>query len=199
MSTSPPRPMRPVSHLEHLPPSRAAATRRAERPHVELAALAPSHAPALERYFNALSDEARTFRFLGPTPHVPLAWARVFCRTDGERHLGWAAVRGEVVVGECQLAGGAGDGSRAEFALSVADGYRGQGIGRLLLATLAGAAARRGIEVLGFVADARNTTMLAWMASRGARWATQGGVVTGWLRTADAHAEAEAPRASRAA
>jgi len=178
------------------PPARPVRLRRppaaVRRAPLELVVLGPSHVPALTRYFDALSDQARAFRFLQATSQVSPAGVRVLCRPDGERHLAWAAVRGGVIVGECQLARCAAVGHSgpwpatagcAEFALSVAEGSRGEGIGRFLLAAAAAAAARRGIGTLAFTADAGNARMLAWMAARGGRWTTHAGVATGWLRT----------------
>jgi acetyltransferase len=150
---------------------------------VQLVPLAAAHADAMARYLDALSDRSRAYRFLAAAPAARPAWARQLCGTDGVRHLGFVAVRGGALVGECQLACDPhGPPASAEFALSVADALQGRGIGRALLGALADAAERRGLGTLTFEADAGNARMLGWMARCGARWSGRSGLVRGSLR-----------------
>jgi acyl-CoA synthetase (NDP forming)/ribosomal protein S18 acetylase RimI-like enzyme len=99
---------------------------------------------ALGAFYGALSPESRSFRFFAAPADVAEVAKRLVI-SNYESQLGLVAVAsGEIVGHGLYIVTG---GRRAEMGLAVADTFQGRGLGLLLVAQLAGAAARAGIEV----------------------------------------------------
>src|SRR4029077_19444628 len=80
--------------------------------------------------------EARYKRFFGPLRELPPAELDRVIHLDPPDQLGLIAqTRADGVIGEARYALSP-DRRECEFALSVADGWHGKGVGRLLLADL---------------------------------------------------------------
>lgn len=125
-----------------------------------LRTLGAAEAPLLVAHIAALAPASRHSRFLGGVNRITEAEALRLIAGPGVFALaGLVETGGEMMmVGEAVCAFGS-DG-RAEFALSVADAWQGQGIGRALVASLARRAVPRARFLHGEVLQG-NRRMLA--------------------------------------
>ena len=108
----------------------------------------PEDAPALQRAFAAQAPEDRKLRLLSAIPRLPDRMALRFCTVDGVRDFALVWVPEDAPD---TLAGGARlmrdpDGESAEFAVSVASGLKGHGLGRKALETVMELGAEQGIR-----------------------------------------------------
>ena len=123
-------------------------------------------APALQRFYEALSIESRALRFLGSASMLDARRSAAFCDPDHAHREGFVAVvdegtAHEDVVGHLCLEPDGEDS--AELAIAVADAYQGQGIGRrLVLAAVDWAqhAGMRRLDATAFVTNARIVRLL---------------------------------------
>lgn len=124
----------------------------------------PDDAPALGRMIESLSPLARRWRFHGTINGLSPGRLREMTQVDGHRRialLGTVAHEGgELLVADVRCATDASD-SAAEFAIVVAEGWRGLGIARRGLAALREAAAAEGLRWLYGHVLADNLAMLA--------------------------------------
>src|SRR4051795_210307 len=108
----------------------------------------PDDAPALERFYEALSDESRRRRFFACTRGLSHPPATQFCCPDHVHREGFVAVAGlgdaSRIVGHVCLEP-ARDGT-AEIAIAVADELQGRGIGGALLDAAVAWALEAGID-----------------------------------------------------
>jgi GNAT superfamily N-acetyltransferase len=99
-----------------------------------------------------LSLGSRQRRFHIGLRELPAEWLQRMTRPDTRRELVLLATvpqgEGERCVGEARYVVSEAFGSAREFALAVADGWQGQGLGRALLRSLDCHAARSGVEQL---------------------------------------------------
>lgn len=118
---------------------------------VTLRPVLPQDGDLVEQFFRELSPEARRNRFLGSLQEVPTSLLDRLMRVDYSSHLALLAEvfsdGAEVMIGEARYVLDA-DRRSAEFAIAVADGWQGQGIGRRLLTQVSCRAAADGIERL---------------------------------------------------
>jgi acetyltransferase len=116
-------------------------------------------------FFRTLSAEDRYLRFMARLPGLTDEMAQRFANVDHRRHLALLAcvsVGGrETMIGEARCIIDGKEPSTGEFAVAVAGGWQGLGLGRILLARLITHAAASGISRL--VADtlACNAGMIA--------------------------------------
>lgn len=110
----------------------------------------------LRAMFRRLSPETIYLRFQMPYRRTPEALAVHLARHAGGRSV--VAVAGGEIVGHAMYAGEAR--GEAEAAVVVEDAWQSRGIGKRLLAELAGLAAGRGIEALTGVALGENRRVL---------------------------------------
>lgn len=164
---------RPYRETLRLPDGREVLLRGARR----------SDAPRLQAFFADLSGRSRVLRFHGGVSRLPDSVARTFTTQVRHRHVAIVALSGthdgvERLVAEARYAVDQELAGRAEFALTVADHWQGQGLGRALLQRLAAHAAMEGFSQLeGRVMDG-NAPMLALLRSVGAQVRREpGGVV----------------------
>lgn len=101
--------------------------------------IGPRDAGVLQAYVRGLSPDSRYHRFLGALRELPPAELDRVIHLDRKYELALLAeahVDGApFVIGEARYALAA-DRFECEFALSVADGWRGKGLGRLLVADI---------------------------------------------------------------
>lgn len=149
MSATPPRAGRPADTLRV--PLRNGAR-------VAIRLLVDADRPALERFLEGLSLQARRFRFFtGGVDPGRMAGA---IGAGGPDRFGLVALDEDgAVVGHALCIELGGD--RAELAVEVADGLHGQGLGTILLERLAQEAERRGVRTLVAEVLPENREMLA--------------------------------------
>lgn len=140
----------------------------------------PADAPALQALVEALPAQDRRWRFHGAVRSLP-ADALVRLATDaaaGQVALAAFTAGSSMprLVAEVRCAA-VPDGDDAEFALTVAAGWRRQGIGAHCLAALQRVAAQRGLRWLHGRVLADNAPMLALLRRCGFRCTPRGALV----------------------
>ena len=122
---------------------------------VHIRAMGPSDEAEFLQAFERLSHHARYMRFMHVVREPNVDRLRQVLASFPEKGIGLvatvAAADGLDIVGSA-VAVLTGDGSRAEFAITVADDFGGTGLATTLMKTLIDAARRRGLaELEGFV------------------------------------------------
>jgi acetate---CoA ligase (ADP-forming) len=117
---------------------------------VRVRPVTPGDRQDLFEFLQGMSLESRRLRFFTGAPDLRSAarWAATSAGRDG---VGLVATTGDPATIVAHAAYERIDGDRAEVAFEVADSLRGQGLGTILMAHLAGAARERGVSE--FVAD----------------------------------------------
>jgi RimJ/RimL family protein N-acetyltransferase len=112
----------------------------------------PDDAPMIDAFVQQLSLASRQRRFHAAIRALPEEWLQRMTHPDAERELALVAtvrVNGvEHCVGEARYALTPDEPHHREFALVVADGWQGRGIGRSMLRGLDRHAARHGVSCL---------------------------------------------------
>ncbi len=136
--------------------------------------LRPLHhgdAPALQAFFAGLSPQSRLQRFHGAVNRLPENALRHLTTQVAQRHVALVALAhtddgARALLAEARYAVAAN--GEAEFALSVADAWQGQGLGRALLQRLAVHARASGlVHLVGSILPG-NEAMLGLMRAAGA-------------------------------
>jgi RimJ/RimL family protein N-acetyltransferase len=108
----------------------------------------PQDEALTDAYFRDLRAASRYDRFLGPMRTLPPGLVAHLTQVDYSSHLALVATvvaeGRETVIAEARYARGA-DKTSAEFAVSVADGWQGRGLARLLLGKIGRHAAAAGV------------------------------------------------------
>lgn len=147
------------------PPSTHRFTTRTGR-RVQLRPVCPEDAAALGRMVESLSPLARRRRFHGAVNGLSPQRLHDMACVDGHRRIALVASveheGGELLVADVRCVTDASD-SAAEFAIVVAEGWRGLGLARRGLAALREAAADEGLHWLYGHVLADNLPMLALM------------------------------------
>ena len=138
----------------------------------------------LAELFAGLSQHSRYLRFMaGVPPQLPASLLDILDAADGRSHVGVIAMHRGRAVGAARYIR-AGDGARqADVALTVADEFQGQGLGRLMLRALVDHAAASGIDRLRLEMLAENRGARALASSFGAVLRPDGHTVVAVLRT----------------
>jgi GNAT superfamily N-acetyltransferase len=153
-----------LTHLLRLPGGEAVIVRPAR----------PEDAGRLQAYVRSLSPEARYNRFLGAVNELPAAdLAHIGDPDEGRAMLIAESGRNGArsTIGEARYAV-APDGSGGEFALSVAEAWRGKGLGTLLMAEIECRA--RDLGVAGLAGDVLRTNVAMQRLARKAGFALSG-------------------------
>jgi acetyltransferase len=123
--------------------------------------LRPSDAEAVQAFVRGLSWQSRRERFFAPVAELsPSLLARVMAAPG----LSLAAWHDGRIVGLAQYAL---EGDEAEFAVVVAEDWRGNGLGEALVQALVSHARRRGVRRLGGLTLGRNRAMQSLAAKLG--------------------------------
>ena len=121
----------------------------------------PADAPAVQAFVRWLSPLARRRRFLGAVSELSSAQLDRLTRGQDPRDLSLVALAGGAaggpIVAMAQYALDAP--ASAEFALTVADEWQGQGLGMRLLECLLGRAAESGVRTMGGLVLTDNAPM----------------------------------------
>ncbi len=112
---------------------------------VSIRVATPRDGESLRRMFSRVSSETLYRRFLIPYPDVPERTLALMLDVDYHGKEFLVAVSEEEIVGHAMYVR-LGDGSEAEMAIIVEDGWQSKGVGTLLLSELAQRARLRGIE-----------------------------------------------------
>ncbi len=133
------------------------------RQRVVIRPVLPQDEDVTTAFFGSLPAPARYDRFMSPMRNLPPELIKRFTNIDYSDHLALVAEvfedGREIVVAEARYARG-NDRSEAEFAVSVADQWQGQGLASLLLAKLVCRAATAGVERVVGETLASNAKML---------------------------------------
>jgi len=136
--------------------------------------IGPADLEALKRFFVALSPATSRLRFHAAIKEVPERLLHEFTKPDQREHVGFiaeadrrAADEAPLLVGEARFIR-CPDSDAAEFALVVADGWRGVGLGSSLTRTLLDHARLRGVRRLCGDVLMDNETFQRFMRSLGA-------------------------------
>ncbi|MGH8668182.1 MAG: GNAT family N-acetyltransferase [Burkholderiales bacterium] len=122
----------------------------------------PDDGERLQRFTSRLSDRSRYQRFMQHLAELPPSLVARFTHLDYRRELALAALHEDQLIAVGRYAPNP-DGTTAEFGLVVADAWQHQGLGRILLERLCGAARDAGYEALfgHMLADNREMIELA--------------------------------------
>ena len=145
----------------------------------------PDDAPALQAFVRALSPASRRLRFHMALNELTESGLRALTRVDQRKHVAFVLTtteRGtERIVGEARYVVSC-DKETAEFAIAVADEFRGLGFAERLVAALIGAARAAGLRWLVGEVLAGNARMLAFARRCGFAETTRGGLEPGVVR-----------------
>lgn len=174
---------RPVGGLRSVNPRGPASSRMRTQlrdgRHVLIRPIGPADLGALKAFFAALSPVISRLRFHGSMNEVPERLLHEFTELDQHAHVGFIAeADAGAAEGDALLVAEARyircpNSDAAEFALVVADGWRGIGLGTSLMRALVRHAHLAGVRRLCGDALAENEAIRRFMCSLGAR--TSGG------------------------
>ena len=147
--------------------------------------LRPAHrsdADALHGFFAALSPTSRLRRFHGAINRLPSDVLRAFTTQVAHQHVAVVALADthdglNRMVAEARYIVMTEAPDRAEFALTVADDWQGQGLGQALLHRLSRYAATEGLQTLHGQVLAGNEAMLGLLTGMGAQLRSEGSEV----------------------
>jgi acetyltransferase len=139
--------------------------------------------PLLE-VFEHMSSQSRYLRFLTPVRELSEPMLRRLTALDDGRQVAWAAWDGTRCVAVARYVRWSHRPETAELAVAVVDAMHRRGVARLLLGTLAAAAATQGIATFTLTVHAENRSSLALCRSLGARFRFVDGAYEGTLAVA---------------
>src|SRR5512144_3198220 len=149
---------------------------------VALREVRPDDAAALQAFVRALSPVSRRLRFHAALNELNESALQALTRVDQRAHVAFVLTtteRGaERIVGEARYVVSC-DKETAEFAIAVADEFRGLGLAQRLIAALVNAARAAGLRWLVGEVLAGNARMLAFARSCGFVETTRGGLEPG--------------------
>jgi acetyltransferase len=152
---------------------------------VTLRQIRPDDAPALQAFVRAVSAVSRRLRFHMALNELTESGLQALTRVDQRAHVAFVLTtteRGtERIVGEARYVV-TPDKETAEFAIAVAEGFRGIGLAERLMAALIGAARAGGLRWLFGEVLAGNARMLAFARRCGFAETTRGGLEPGVVR-----------------
>ena len=167
--------------MEHLLPLRAV-LRNGET--VMVREIGPSDSPVMRDGFENLSAQSRLFRFLAPHKALSTAELDRFTAVNTDEHfaIGAASVGTgtDMPLGTARFFRLAPGSVEAEFAVTIIDSHQRNGLGSLLLRTLARVAVLRGIERFSALLHHENTGMQALIQALGGH-RTETGPEENWV------------------
>jgi GNAT superfamily N-acetyltransferase len=141
---------------------------RGQRPqietHVSIRAASSGDGESLRRMFSRVSSETIYRRFHIPYPDVPERMLALMLDVDHHDEESLVAVEEGEIVGHAMYVR-LGDGSEAEMAIVVEDGFQSKGVGKLLLRKLAEKARSRGIVTFAGTVLIENRRMLGLISA----------------------------------
>lgn len=134
---------------------------------------------AVDAVFEAMSPEARYFRFLQAMPRLSGAMRAALSDVDGARHRAAVARHGDRSIGLVRLVGD--PAGEMELSVSVVDDWSRQGVGRLLATGAIGAAREAGVPLLSVFVHPQNRPAMSLFRDLGFAFTFDGGVMEGRL------------------
>jgi acetyltransferase len=139
---------------------------------VTLRPIRPEDAAIERRFVNALSDQSKYFRFMHAVSEITPDMLARFTQIDYDREMAFIAVLGEPPderqIGVARYFVDPFD-EACEFAVVIADDWRGMGLGAELLRTLIESARSKGVKRMYGAVLAENLNMLKFAAKAGFR------------------------------
>lgn len=137
---------------------------------VTLRPIRPEDAAIEREFVNALSDQSKYFRFLHALAEITPEMLARFTQIDYDREMAFIAVRGdhpnERQIGVARYFVDPFE-EACEFAVVIADDWRGKGLGAELLRTLIESARRKGLRRMYGTVLAENHNMLKFASKAG--------------------------------
>ena len=129
---------------------------------VSIRPISKEDAAAERAFIEALSSQARRFRFLGQVQHPSADMIEQFTNVDYVHDLAFAAMASDdpmhAFVGVARYSTNS-DGTDCECVVTVLDDWQGKGLGTVLVKHLIDVARSRGIKRMWSVDSAANTAM----------------------------------------
>ena len=152
---------------------------------VALREIRPDDAAALQAFVRTLSPMSRRLRFHAALNELTESALQALTRVDQRAHVAFVLTTmehgAERIVGEARYVVSC-DKETADFAIAVADGFRGLGLAERLMAALLRAARAAGLRWLIGEVLADNARMLAFARRCGFAATTRGGLEPGVVR-----------------
>jgi len=132
-----------------MPLAPATAPHRRTPPLIAVRALRPGDGALVDAVMDGMGERSRYLRFHSPKPRLTKRDRDFLTNVDGVNHLALVALGPDgSALGEARAVRLPDDRSSAELAAAVVDAHQGEGIGSVLIRTLALRAAAVGIERL---------------------------------------------------
>jgi acetyltransferase len=122
--------------------------------------------PAEREFFDHLSGETKSLRFMKFVSAVNEKMIHFFTHIDYDSHMAFVGEYGGQLVGEARYVANPG-GASCEFGVVIADDWRKSGIAGLLMEALIEAARRRGFETMEGLVLRSNSAMLRFVKALG--------------------------------
>jgi acetyltransferase len=122
--------------------------------------------PLEQQFFDRLSGETRTLRFMKYVGSVNEKLIHFFTHIDYERHMAFVAEHAGRLVGEARYVANP-DGKSCEFGVVIADDWHKTGIAGLLMYALIDAAQAAGFETMEGLVLRENRAMLRFVRALG--------------------------------
>jgi acetyltransferase len=126
----------------------------------------PDDEAAEQKFFDALSGEARSRRFQRWIGSLSPQLVHFYTHVDYDRHMAFVCEAGKELVGEARYIANPG-GRSCDLGIVIADDWHHSGIARLLLEALIRAAQARGFESMEGLVLRDNRDMLGFIQSFG--------------------------------
>jgi len=122
--------------------------------------------PGERVFFDHLSGETKSLRFLKSVASVNESMIHFFTHIDYDRHMAFVCEYGGELVGEARYVANPG-GASCEFGVVIADDWHKSGIAGLLMEALIQAARERGFETMEGLVLRTNFDMLRFVRALG--------------------------------
>lgn len=136
-------------------------------------------AETVDAVFEAMSPEARYFRFLQAMPRLSESMRAALSDVDGSRHLAAIARHEGRPIGLVRLVGE--QSTEMELSVSVVDDWSRRGVGRLLTSRAIWAAEEAGVPRLSIFVHPQNRPAMSLFRDLGFAFTLDGGVMAGRL------------------
>lgn len=147
------------SHLEH-------ERRLADGRSVLIRPIRPDDEPGERQFFDLLSGETKSLRFMKFVKSVNAKLLHFFTHIDYDRHMAFVCEHEGRLVGEARYVANP-DRASCEFGVVIADDWHKTGIAGLLMDALIGAARERGFETMEGLVLRANFPMLRFVRALG--------------------------------
>ena len=140
-----------------------------DRSHVVIRTLCSGEAPIVREIFDAMSEQSRRQRFIGPKPRLSQRDLELLASIDHENHVAVVALDPATgrALGEAHLVRDSVDPNVAEVAFGVVDAWQGRRLGTCLAERLVRRARELGVARLRATVFAENRRSKALLRRQG--------------------------------